>query len=962
VQFDKDNNDTITTVVTLDGLGRALYTAKQGEVYANGREKQGWNVGGITAYDHKGRSVASGQPLFVEKTGADALALWGMNDRQILVNATEQTYDSLDRVVKTLLPAAPLNTRPEQTSKYVIRENKTWTISTDPLGNVSEQGSDGLGNITQVRRLDKSGKELTKASYVYNGLGEMLRANDADGNPLTVEYDKLGRRTKLTSADIGSKQWWYDAAGNVTAEADSELVKQGKRIQYEYDGLNRVVKINYPYSEATVYEYGEYRESGREDNAAGRVTKVRDETGSIEYKYGKLGQAEQETRIIKLLPLSSGKSKSAVMKYASDYLGRMQEITYPDGEVVRYGYGYGGQIKSVKGERKNTEFDYVTTIGYDEYGQRVYIKYGNGTESEYSYDPYRRWLAGLDTKNTAAGQVQDMKYTFDAVGNVMGYENSARGYTTKQDYSYDGLYQLTGVNGTSRSHPYGGGEEYRTAYKQDYSFNRIGNMTSKVSEESVSNTNRIGAELNYALDYNYYPGTHKAERIGTRYYDYDLNGNISVEREGGHAVTAEADRAYYNEGDRYWAEYGFGLVKPKAGDADDGVYQRNYRWNERNLLSETVDGTYTVQYRYGADGQRALKFTANSGRSTVYFNKMWQTSDARVDWVQSKHIYLNEDRIATKYNSEGNENTSAEKERTYYYHSDHLGSAQVVTNWRGQIHERLEYTPYGELWIDWKGGTALEDTTPFRFTGKEMDAETGFYYYGARYLDPKTSRWISADPALGDYVPSAPINDEAKKRNGNLPGQGGVFNYVNLHVYHYAGNNPVKYIDPDGENIIRPIILFVIANMPSKEDHYYRNQYNKAFDDHGKLITNKQDAILSGYKRLGGDDDKKADDLAKYHKQGDKNQNPNPQNNQKWVFQDKAGMGSSELVFNERDEIVIDSVNKGTYNFADSQKNPVMHFIKDMLPYYIHGNDEVDKKTTTLWNRIGGNYEGHIPD
>jgi RHS repeat-associated protein len=125
----------------------------------------------------------------------------------------------------------------------------------------------------------------------------------------------------------------------------------------------------------------------------------------------------------------------------------------------------------------------------------------------------------------------------------------------------------------------------------------------------------------------------------------------------------------------------------------------------------------------------------------------------------------------------------------------------VVTNWRGQIHERLEYTPYGELWIDWKGGTALEDTTPFRFTGKEMDAETGFYYYGARYLDPKTSRWISADPALGDYVPSAPINDEAKKRNGNLPGMGGVFNYVNLHVYHYAGNNPVKYIDPDGMTI-----------------------------------------------------------------------------------------------------------------------------------------------------------------
>jgi RHS repeat-associated protein len=86
-----------------------------------------------------------------------------------------------------------------------------------------------------------------------------------------------------------------------------------------------------------------------------------------------------------------------------------------------------------------------------------------------------------------------------------------------------------------------------------------------------------------------------------------------------------------------------------------------------------------------------------------------------------------------------------------------------------------------------------------KFTGKEPDPETGLYYYGARYLDPKTSRWISGDPALGEYLPVAPVNDEAKKRNGNLPGMGGIFNTVNMHVYHYAGNNPVKYVDPDGE-------------------------------------------------------------------------------------------------------------------------------------------------------------------
>ena len=105
-----------------------------------------------------------------------------------------------------------------------------------------------------------------------------------------------------------------------------------------------------------------------------------------------------------------------------------------------------------------------------------------------------------------------------------------------------------------------------------------------------------------------------------------------------------------------------------------------------------------------------------------------------------------------------------------------------------------------------------KDPEQKKITIKELDTETGLYYYGARYLEPKTSRWLSADPALGEYLPSAPVNDEARKRNGSLPGQGGVFNYVNMHVYHYAGNNPVKYVDPDGRVanfIIGAVVGFV---------------------------------------------------------------------------------------------------------------------------------------------------------
>ena len=71
-------------------------------------------------------------------------------------------------------------------------------------------------------------------------------------------------------------------------------------------------------------------------------------------------------------------------------------------------------------------------------------------------------------------------------------------------------------------------------------------------------------------------------------------------------------------------------------------------------------------------------------------------------------------------------------------------------------------------------------------TKVHLAPETGLYYYGARYLDPKYSMWLSCDPALGEYMV------------GSDAGCGGVYNSVNLNLYHYANNNPVKYTDPTG--------------------------------------------------------------------------------------------------------------------------------------------------------------------
>ena len=99
---------------------------------------------------------------------------------------------------------------------------------------------------------------------------------------------------------------------------------------------------------------------------------------------------------------------------------------------------------------------------------------------------------------------------------------------------------------------------------------------------------------------------------------------------------------------------------------------------------------------------------------------------------------------------------------------------------------------YGETWVEKTINTGSE-YLPYKFTGKEQDEETGLYYYGARYLDAKYSRWLSADPAVKDYIP------QAGGDNARLP-NGGMYNYTNLSLYHYSNNNPIKYTDLDGNS------------------------------------------------------------------------------------------------------------------------------------------------------------------
>jgi len=143
----------------------------------------------------------------------------------------------------------------------------------------------------------------------------------------------------------------------------------------------------------------------------------------------------------------------------------------------------------------------------------------------------------------------------------------------------------------------------------------------------------------------------------------------------------------------------------------------------------------------------------------------------------SKHVFADETRVSTKVTP---------PEKVYFYHPDHLGSTQYLTDLTGEAYEHLEYFPSGEQWAD---DGPQSDPATFFFTGKELDESTGLTYFGHRYYDPRVGQWTSADPILDGMLDTASLAEpDLSIAPFHLPGL----------MYGYAGNDPVDQVDQSG--------------------------------------------------------------------------------------------------------------------------------------------------------------------
>jgi RHS repeat-associated protein len=395
---------------------------------------------------------------------------------------------------------------------------------------------------------------------------------------------------------------------------------------------------------------------------------------------------------------------------------------------------------------RGVRFDYLRHQGYDELGERARVVYGNGVETRFTYDPQSRFLAQLRT--TGAGRdLQNLRYQNDPTGTVLAIQNDVPvpppplyGGPATQTFRYDDLYQLIAADGIYRGPP-----NKQSTYSLSLAYDELGNTVAKNQLHQIANGGgkpNPEKKTTYSQAYAYGgPQPHAPTRIGDRTFRYDLDGN----------------------------QIGW--------DQDKNGTRRTLTWNEENRLASVADNGQTTRFLYDSQGTRSNK--AGQHGETIYVNRWFSVRNGA---IASKHVFADDVRVSTKVSPDSN----PASEKLYFYQADHLGSAQLVTDESGAAYQHLEYFPSGEIWVDERSET---QRTPFLFSGKELDEETGLSYFGFRYYEPRQGQWINPDPILDEMLVTGRLgraNDSTEPFH--LPGS----------IYGYAGNDPTNLVDPDG--------------------------------------------------------------------------------------------------------------------------------------------------------------------
>jgi len=604
-----------------------------------------------------------------------------------------------------------------------------------------------------VNVLDMAGQVVSSqsadsglATILSDALGGMIDHWNARGFRLVTAFDMLHRETSKTVIGGGLDQ----------------IVQ---RTDYGTDpatrSVNRVIRS---YGEAGVMEIEGYDLSAEPVRSATRL--LQDYKDTVDWA---------DPPSVPLLP------DRWLQSWLRNAFGEIQIAGNADGSQTQYACYLNGWLKSLALllPAATTPTAVVNSQTFNATGGRRVVTYANGVTTNFSYDPATYRLTHLLSTRASDGRMlQDVAYTYDPVGNVSNMTDATQpvkffsGQTTSgaHDYTYDAIYELTDATGRQMvAQTPGQLEPYRRGFQYDLS----GNIT-RVRTVADSNDGR-----------------------GTVDFVVSATSN--------HAVPADMIAGGKTPDDFYDATGNLDSLQQPLPDPDLPALVFDFR----NALSSSVmtprasGDPDAAWFTYDAAGIRARKvverLTSGGKRiedsfyigDVVVVRGALEGQPATEQIVSLKLMVAGQCILVTSVTEPvGNGGGT----RNYRYQLDDLlGSVNFEIDDAGQIITYEEYYPYGSAAVI--GGTSASEVARkrYRFTGKELDRITGFYYFGQRYYSPWMGRWITPDPA-------GPVD--------------------RLNLYTYADNNPATLVDRTGFDPLTPAEEAYWLNLIDKQYRY----------------------------------------------------------------------------------------------------------------------------------------------
>ncbi|MCI8668854.1 MAG: hypothetical protein HFI34_04920 [Lachnospiraceae bacterium] len=635
--------------------------------------------------------------------------------------------------------------------------------------------TDLWGRITSIHA-----PEQIWERYAYDYMGQVVLAVDGEGRQREYNRDALGQIRQIVYADGIREFLEYDRAGRLIFHR----ARSGNCIEYTYDVFGNILEER----------AGIRMETGREENCCGTIGAEPDRDPEEREK-----KKQVEFHSYRYTPdgrLIQARGGGICYRYEYDVCGRLVSKAAGGRELLRYTYDFNGNVRTITDGTGKT-----TNRLYDCCDRLLSIQEDGKTLAEYSY------TRGGKVSEIVCGDIVT-SYGYDPDGNIteirvlmagttvshIGYAYDDRGNCIRKDTLADGFRLLSADGVTSMQSEESESSKYlKTTNSICYTYDGVNRLTKvtagNIGKQQQNNTwdNPASVVFQTLETYEYDKAGNRIRRVlgdgTTETYAYGiLNELQSINRMGPGNRAGTVSYTYDMDGN---------MISDGRG---------MYRYDGFGHMTEAVmEEGGTMVCRYDAEGLRH-EMEENGRLIRLVYSGRDVANEEEEERGITRYIRGNGRLVAS----------DCESARTYYhYASDRLGSITHVLAGNeyetpGTLEERIlcwyRYDSFGNT-------TDLSEQAAnrYRFTGEMYDGVTGQYYLRARYYNPVIGRFTQMDGYHGD----------------------------GLNLYAYVGNNPVKYVDPNGQNRCMGV------ESGSNTNKLFKNQslLDEHYDKHGQEIA-----------------------------------------------------------------------------------------------------------------------------